>query len=223
MNKKIIFILVAIVILIISAFFIKTYYKSSDYGNNISSKSEEEIEKYILNIESYEAIAEIKIDSNKNTNIYTVKQQYIKKDNLYKQEVVEPETIQGLSFTYDGKTLKIENKKLNTVKTYENYPYIADNNLGLNSFIQDYACSNESKYYEKENMVILETKIKNGNKYNFAKKLYIDKENNKIAKLEIQDITQKNLVYILYNEIKINSLQKEDILAFSLKSINSDI
>ena len=220
MNKKIILVAFTLMIIIGIIFFC---YKSSNYGNNISNKSAEEIEKYILNIKSYEAMAEIRIDSNKNTNKYTVKQQYIKENNLYKQEVVEPANIKGINFIYDGKTLKIENKKLNTLKIYENYPYIADNNLGLNSFIQDYLESKKSKYCEKEDIVILETKIKSGNKYNFCKKLYIDRKNNKITKLEIQDITQKTLIYILYNEIKINSLQKEDILAFSLKDINSDI
>jgi len=215
--------MITILILIISIIFMKMYYKSSNYGNNISNKSADEIEEYILNIKSYEAVAEITIYSNKNTNAYTLKQQYVKESNLYKQEVLEPSSIEGLNFIYDGKMLKMENKKLNIAKTYEKYQYIADNNLGLNSFIQDYLESKESKYYNKEDMVILEVKIKNGNKYNCYKKLYIDKKNNKIAKLEIQDVTQKTLVYILYNEIKINNLQKEDILALELEIINTNI
>ena len=41
--------------------------------------------------------------------------------------------------------------------------------------------------------------------------------------MEIQDVTQKNIIYILYNEIKINNLQEEDVLAFKLSPLESDI
>ena len=220
--KKIISIMAIIIILIITIIFTKTYYKSSKYGNNITNKSTKEVEEYILNMKSYEAVAEIIIDSNKNTNEYTVKQQYIKEKNLFKQEIIEPSNIEGTSFTYDGSTLKLENKKTNQTKIYENYPYIANNNLSLGSFIEDYLGSSESRCYEEGNLIILEAKIMNGNKYNFLKKLSINKELGKIEKLEIQDIAQKTLVYILYNEIKINNLQ-EEMVAFSLENVDSDI
>lgn len=224
MNKKVIFIIVAIAILIGLIFFIKIYYKTFNSGNNINNNSSlEEVERYILNIKSYEAIADIKIDSNKNSNNYTVKQQYIKENNLYNQEIIEPSNISGVSFTYDGANLKIENKKLNLSKTYANYPYIGENNLSLGSFIKDYEDSEETNKKEKDGIVILETKIKNENKYTCYKKLYIDKNSNKITKLEIKDITQKTLVYISYNEIKINDLEKDDLVAFKLNFTNNDI
>ena len=76
---------------------------------------------------------------------------------------------------------------------------------------------------ENENEIILEASVKNGNKYINHKKLYIDKKTSKPTKMEIQDVTQKNTIYILYNEIKINNLQKEDVLAFKLNPLESDI
>ena len=90
-------------------------------------------------------------------------------------------------------------------------------------FINDYIESDESNALEDGEEVVLETKIKNGNKYIAYKKLYINKSEGKPVKLEIQDITQKTVIYILYNEIKINNLQKEDILAFSIKELTKDI
>ena len=57
------------------------------------NKSADQIEKYILNINSYTAKAEITINSNKNTNKYLVREQYIKQDNIYKKEVLEPSNI----------------------------------------------------------------------------------------------------------------------------------
>lgn len=220
--KKIILIAIVIIVIII-AFFIKTNYKIFNLGNNISNKSADEIEKYILDINSYELTSNITIESNKNTNIYVVKESCIKENNIFKQEILEPENVNGVSFIYDGTNLKVENSKLNLSTMYENYPYIGENTITLMSFINDYMESDETNISENDNEIILEAKLKNGNKYIAFKKLYIDKNTVTPTKLEIEDITQKTSIYILYNEIKINNLQKEDILAFKLKDILNDI
>ncbi len=220
--KKIILIAIVIIVIII-AFFIKTNYKIFNLGNNISNKSADEIEKYILDINSYELTSNITIESNKNTNIYVVKESCIKENNIFKQEILEPENVNGVSFIYDGTNLKVENSKLNLSTMYENYPYIGENTITLMSFINDYMESDETSISENDNEIILEAKLKNGNKYIAFKKLYIDKNTVTPTKLEIEDITQKTSIYILYNEIKINNLQKEDILAFKLKDILNDI
>lgn len=59
----------------------------------MSNKSREEITEYILNINSYEVVAEINVESNKNSNKYIVKQTYLKEQNLYKQEIIVPEEV----------------------------------------------------------------------------------------------------------------------------------
>lgn len=220
--KKIITILTIIVIIII-IFFIKINYKSSKTGNNMSNKSTEEVEQYILDINSYEAQETIIVESNKNTNKYLVNEKCSNDNNVYKREIIEPENLNGLSFIYDGTNLKIENSKLNLSKIYENYPYVGENIITLKSFINDYKEADETNISESNEEVILEVKIKNSNKYIAYKKLYFNKATGNPTKLEIKDITQKNVIYILYNEIKINNLQKEDILAFKLKEISNDI
>ena len=152
-----------------------------------------------------------------------IKEKYVKDNNICKQEILEPENVKGISFIYDGSSLKIENSNINLNKIYENYQYIGENSITLMSFINDYKESQESNISENENEIILETKLKNGNKYIAYKTLYIDKHTGNPTKLEIQDITQKTTIYILYNEIKINNLQKEDILAFKIQNISNDI
>ena len=220
--KKIITIAI-VIITIIAIFFIKINYKSLKLGNNISNKSAKEIAQYILDINSYELTSNITIKSNKNTNIYLLKEKYSKDNNTCKQQILEPENVKDISFTYNGTTLKIENNNLNLNKIYENYPYIGESNITLISFINDYKNSHESNISENQNEIILETKLKNGNKHIAYKTLYISKDTGNPSKLEIQDITQKTTIYILYNEIKINNLQKEDILAFKLKESAKDI
>ena len=73
-NKRILIciVIVIFVVLIFLIFFIKNHYKIFETGNNMSNKSIEEIEKYILNISSYEAKVSVTVESNKNTNKYVI-------------------------------------------------------------------------------------------------------------------------------------------------------
>jgi hypothetical protein len=152
-----------------------------------------------------------------------MKEKYLKDNNVSTQEVLEPENIRGVRFVYDGTNLKVENTKLNLSKIYENYQYIGESTITLIDSINDYSESDESNMLETDEEIILETKLKNANKYVSYKKLCINNSTGIPSKLEIEDITQKTIIYILYSEIKINNLQKEDVLAFKLKEITNDI
>lgn len=217
-KKKVIFVFVIIIIGTIIAFFIKSNYKSSKIGNNITSKSIEEMEGYILNISSYEAKIEVTVESNKNENKYLLSQKY-SKENVAKQEVIEPSNIQGVETIFKDGKLEIKNSKLGLSTVFENYPYITENVLWLSSFIKDYSESSKKTIKEENNEYIMEVAVKDANQYNCNKKLYIDKNTNKPTKMLIQDKNNKTLIYILYNEIKLDSLSKEEVLAFQLEDI----
>lgn len=210
MNKKIIIFCLVFIIAIIITILLKNSYKNIKFGKNIINQSADKIKENILNIESYQAKVQITITSNKNTNTYEATQKYYKENNLYKQEIVSPENIAGVVFEYDGSNLQIKNTKLNLTKIYENYNYIGSNELSLNAFIEDYK-NNDCNNYENDKEVILETLVKNNNKYRTIKRLYISKETNLPTKMEIRDNAQNTLVYILYNEIEINKLEKEQM------------
>ena len=201
MNKKSILILIAILfLLLVNIFFIFFYNntaKNLKIGNNTTSQ---EIVDYILNISSYEAEVEVKINSNKSQNKYILKQQY-KNPDLSIQEVIEPQNIAGVKIERTEKQLKIENTKLNLSSVFEDYKYIADNLLDLNSFIKDYKENKESKWIEENNQIIMQV-----NKEQEQKTLTIDKITGAPKKLEINWTNKKDSVYILYNEVKINSL-----------------
>ena len=188
-------------------------------GNNSTSQ---EIVDYILNISSYEAKIEVEVKSNKNTNKYILKQQYISPD-VATQEVLEPSNISGIKIIKKGNDLKLENTSLNLSNIFENYEYLADNALDLSCFIEDYKESQNSNYEEKDNKIIMNVQTKNENKYRQSKKLYIDKSTGNPLKMEITDINQNITVYILYNEVKINSLDKQNILAFRLYNTKQEI
>lgn len=212
--KRILPIFIILVIIIAAIFvFFKNNDKIKNFGNNISTT--EDLQNYILNITSYEAEVEVTVQSNKTTNTYKLKQKY-SKEGTFKQEVLEPENIAGTTIIQDEESLKVENTKLNLQKIYENYSYIANNNLCLEYFIKDFLESQDASTREENGSLILETTVKNESKYISKKVLYVDTKTGKPTKMEIKDHTQNTIVYILYNEININSLQKMEVLAFKL-------
>lgn len=206
MKKKIIFITLIIGIIILLAIFLQNAYKKRNMGNNIISKTTEEMVETILNMKSYEAKLSVKIISNKNEHTYVLEQKKLE-DKKYRQEVLEPSNIQGTIINYEENKLSIENTKLNLNKIYENYPYLTQNELLLDAFIQDYKTGKNASMQEINEEIILNTEVENANKYRKYKSLTIDKKTGKPTKLEIKDVTQNILVYILYNEIKIDSLR----------------
>ena len=213
LNKKSLIILICIIlaITIISVYFInknnKIFNKNFNIGNNITSKSIQVIEQYILNISSYEAKAEVMIESNKNINKYVLKQEYNNSGKI-EQIVLEPSNIEGLTISYNEGNLTINNTKLNLQTVYNNYKYVVDNNLWLNSFIKDYRESNNKSISENSDYIVMTVDISDSNNYGKIKILYINKTTGNPEKMLIQDKNQKNMVYILYSEIRINSVSK---------------
>lgn len=200
-NKKAIFILLFIFIIIIITIFLIMHYKNNRNGNTTINKSEEDIINSILEMKSYSANLDITIETNKNKTQYKVKQSL--ENGKANQEVIEPQNIAGVITEYDGVNLKIKNSKLDLETTFQNYQYIVENRLWLDSFIEDFKTLESKKVSSNQNEIILEVK-RNDNPYNTYKKLYIDKKTGKPIKMIVQDINQKTLVYILYTEITIS-------------------
>ena len=219
-NKKKVFILIVILVIIITflIFFLTNKSKTKKFGKNSSSQ---DILNYILDISSYEATIEVEVKSNKNTNKYVIKQQYIK-DKAETQEVIEPSNIQGVKIVKKDNVLRLENTNLNITTILEKYNYLTNNNLDLSSFIEDYKKSESSSYEEENNELILKTTSDN-NKYTKNKTLHVDKTTGKPLKMEITDINKNTTVYILYKEVKIDELDENNILAFSLYNTRKEV
>ena len=201
MNKnkilKIIMIIISIMAIFFITFFFITKSKKIKIGNNSNSQ---EIIENILNISSYEGIIEVEVNSNKNVNKYIIKQTYIA-PNISEQEILEPENIKGIKITKTESEIKVENTNLNMTKIYNNYPYMADNCMDLNTFIENYKQNGKQEYEEKDSEIILEVEFEE-NPYTKYRTLYISKETGKPTKMEIKDNSKKTLIYILYKEVK---------------------
>ncbi len=189
-------IIISLIVISFAIFFYITKSKKIKIGNNSSSQ---EIIENILNISSYESIIEIEVNSNKNVNRYVIKQKYA--PDISEQEVLDPENIRGIKITKTENELNVENTNLNISKIYSNYPYMTNNCMDLNTFIETYKQNGKREYEEKDNEIILETENKE-NPYTKYRILYISKETGKPTKMEIKDNSKKTLIYILYKEVK---------------------
>lgn len=210
-NKKLLIFIVLIILLLSIVFFIKIYYKNMIIGNNINSKSTQEIVDNILNMKSYDSNITVRIISNKNENTYVINQTNIE-NKLFKQEILEPENIKGTMIIYDNGRLNIRNTNLNLNKIYEDYKYITNNQLLLNSFIEDYKNKEIKNIEENENNIVLNVQI-DVNKYIISKTLIVDKNTGKPRELQIKDGSQNTLVYILYNRIEVNGIKEDKVLS----------
>ena len=202
MNKwiKILIIVVAICsILLILKNFIKTNYKKEESGNN---KNIEEIEEYILNINSYKAKIKVTVKSNKNVNFYEFEQE-VKFPQTATQIATSPESLEGIKIAYKDGILEITNTQFNLSKIYKDYPYVSDNIMFLTSFLEGYKTAEDKEIIEENDKIVMSYK-KEKNKYTNKQKLYINKSTLKPENLQIYDINNDCKVDIVYNEIEFN-------------------
>lgn len=169
----------------------------------------QEIESNLWKVRSYQATIEITVQSNKNTNTYTCKQEYEKQGDkeVASQEIIEPENLKGFQIIRRGEQLEVRNTTLNLSKIYEKYDEILKNDLWLDDFLLDYQESQNKEKIEEENFIVFQIQKENS-PYQMKKKLYVSKETGKPQKLVIEDKNQKNRVYILYKEIEIKTEEK---------------
>lgn len=216
MDKKIKTILIVLIVIIILMFFMQLGYKTVRTGNNISNQKDRLLE-YILNISSYEAKLEVKVQSNKTTNKYVL-EQYYKSPSYSKQIIKEPIDLENLEIIYNENKLEIKNTNLGLSKIYEDYNYLNNNLLWLNYYLDN--CKQRYEVEENEEELIIMTKLK---EYNFICRIHINKKTTTPTKVYIVDNNNQNKIYIEYKEIKLNNIQENNIFAFKFESIKKEV
>ena len=197
----IIFCAISILFIIILIIFLKNIIKNKKSVNTINIQSKEKVEEYIFNINEYEAKLDVKVFSNKNENLYEIKQ-VVEKKHFY-QEILNNQRNNLVIEHLDNKVI-IKNNSLKLEKVYENYECMLENTLYLNTFIDEYKKSEEKEITEDNDYYIVKIKLSdNKNKYVLYKNLYIGKKDSKPKKMEIEDINKNRTIYILYKEIVI--------------------
>lgn len=199
-NKKIFFVFVIILFVLLGIIIYKNMTKKYKYGNNMNSQ---EIVDSILNINSYKSKIIVQVNSNKNKNKYVLEQEY-NTENGSMQTILEPSNIAGIKIIYKDNCLKLQNTKLNLSKIFDDYQGLEDNSLDLIAFITNYKNSEKSKYEENDTEIIMKTKSDGNTQKNNNKILYINKETKLPTKMIIEDNNQNTKIFIQYNEINFN-------------------
>lgn len=197
--KKKIFIVAIIFILVISIFYC---YKFFIPGNNKSVKDVNELNEYILNIESYNLEAKITVNSNKNTNTYWLKEK--SENGSLVTEVISENTNNGIICEYKNESLTIKNTQLGLPRIFADYKELFTNPLDLNSFIQDYKLDEKKEVKTKDDYYIVSVKSMNTqNKYTTHKVMYFSRSKNKIERIEVKDINNNQTIIIEYSNFKL--------------------
>lgn len=194
------FIIIIMIFLFLILFFVG--YKFFIAGNNKHIENVDELEEYILNISNYEIEATVNFYSNKTQNTYSLKQ--YKVNNYQKQEIFDGDTHEGIIIENENNILKIKNTLLSTERVFNDYKYILNNAVCLDTFINDYRISKDKQIKEDELYYILEVKNKNSqNKYLENKVLYFNKNNNQVEKIEVKDVNNNTTILIEYTKFRI--------------------
>lgn len=192
-SKYIIFIF-----LIIFIFFSIIIYNFTESGNNIISKSKENIIEKILETKEYKTKVKVTVYSNKNQNEYIMEQYENLNENKSSAKLLNKDN-SGLTMNFEKHKLVISNTKLNLKKVYENYKPITKNYLFLSNFISEVDLE---EIKETEKHIILNS-TENNNKYLHKKTLYISRQTNLPEKLIIIDDEQNVKIIIEYIEIEL--------------------
>ncbi len=174
---------------------------------NVEENAYEKVNKMLMELTDYEAIAEVTYKSNKNENTYLTRQK-ARKTGEYKIEVIGPENVAGTITIYDNEVIYQYNPK-NSGEVYMATDDTQERSeLFLTSFIENYSKSLNSAVavgnFEEGKVTTLETTINGDNPYINNEVLTVDNETLKPISLIIRDTKGEERIIITYKEFIYN-------------------
>lgn len=177
-------------------------YKFFVPGNNKHIEDVSDLNDFISSIKEYNAESKITVNSNKNSNIYTLLQSNC--DGVSRQEIRNVENNSGIIIENVDNCLTIKNTQLSVEKIFSNYAGVIKNSVGLDSFVEDYLNDENKEIIDKDGYYIISVKNKNSqNKYSLSKTLFFNKKENSIEKIVVKDINNNETTVIEYIKLEI--------------------
>ena len=155
----------------------------------------ESIQDKILNISSYECIAEVCVSGNKTPTNYSFKHTY-KKPDSYKVEVLSPESVKGKVIEFNSNKLTINNPNVEDKIVFEDYQ---NKFLFIGNFIANY--SYDSAIIDEDDKFLIITKDMPNDYFN-KQILYVNKKTKLPQKMQIIDINGNTRFDIIYKDFK---------------------
>lgn len=174
----------------------------------------EKIQQQLLNMDNYACIATVEHISNKSTKTYKMKQ-YYKKSGEYRLEMLEPDSVNGIITTYNGKTICQFNPKLGGEIRKDIQPSIYVDEMFLGAFIKNYLKSEQTSIsvskFDAAKCTVLEADVPGDNKYLDTEKLWMGNEDLMPKQLIIYDVDGVERIKVTYGEFKFNAKLEEKI------------
>lgn len=188
-------------------------------GKNDSS-SYVDVQKKIMDMESYTADTTVKYISNKGENEYEIRQS-AKKDGKYIIETLAPENTKGHIILFDGQMVWQYNKNVESKISVGDKDKLERREISIFAFLENHLKSSdvsvETASTKEGVYTVLEAKIPKKNKYMDTEKLWINNETKMPEKLIIYDEDKKERVLVTYKKFEYNPKLSDSI--FSIENI----
>jgi outer membrane lipoprotein-sorting protein len=176
-------------------------------GNAEELSSFEKIQRMLVELHSYRAIATIEYRANKGSNIYETVQ-HARITGEYRVEVTGPERVAGSVTCSDGQRIYQFSTRVNGRVSLLVRESQERSEIFLTSFIKNYLASQEVSIsvsnMEEGQRTVLEAKIPGDHPYLSTQKLWVDNETLKPVQLIIYDPQGAERIIVTYHAVEYN-------------------
>ncbi len=177
-----------------------------------------EVQKKVNKIDSYHSKVEITSVGNKGAQVYTMNQ-WFKKPDKYKIEIILPENLKGKTTVSDGNKAWIYNPNIEQTCIMENFTNSEEQNSFLGYFLKNLLNSENvdllSKVIDEDEYLIISTDIPGNHAYYNKEELYVNIDNMKPYLLKVYDAKDQLRIEVKYIEFEYNPTLENSVFQIS--------
>jgi len=172
------------------------------------------------NIDSFSAVVEVTVNTDRTENVYQMRQYYIAPD-MFREDVLSPENLEGMTYIFSGGTMLIippndgESVLFEDIPKNRSYTFLPDFfgryfEIGTEAVPVSAEPTGETAQVD-ETVTVLEVQLDGDNIYRATQKLWIDNKTLMPIRLETYDADGDPLVVVLFTEFNLNDNIDDEI------------
>ena len=176
-------------------------------ANEAEMSASEQIQRKLIGMENFRAIATVEYHSNKGTNIYETVQ-HARITGEYRVEVTAPENVAGSVTASDGRQILQFNSRVNGRVSLQANETPERSEIFLTNFVKNYLQCNEISVsvsdMEQGIRTVLEATVPGNHPYLAISRLWVDNETLLPVKLVVFDQDDAVRIVVTYHVIELN-------------------